>query len=426
MSAERVPMRIGSIIGEAIQALKFNRLRSFLTMISLAWGVASFVILYSYGNGFHLALQTAFRSVGQDLVLMWGGRTSTQVGGERAGRRIQLDLSDVDAIRETVPLVGAISPEIMGYGITAVRGYRSNTITVRAVRSAYARVRNMTMASGRWLTPDDEAQKQRVAVLGAKAAEKLFGEMQPEGEEITLNGFRFYVVGVLKTKTQIANYDTPDNECAFIPYETLSLFMNIKYPDMIVWMPANPVFREKSVRQVRGVLARIHNFSPNDDRAVRAEVFNEYMRLVDTMGIALRLLLAFIGTLTLAIGGVGLANIMLVSVTQRTREIGILKSLGATRRSILLQFLLEAMAIVTIGGVLGLVVGWAATELIQTLPLLGPLFKDTSGAGDIHLKISMFAVLTSTVLLEMVGLVSGLLPAMKAARLDPIEALHYE
>ena len=419
-------MRISSVFREAGQALKFNRQRSLLTMVSLAWGVACFVILYSYGDGFHLALQTAFRSIGQDLILMFGGRTSTQAGGERAGRRVRLELSDLDAIRDTVPLVGAISPEIMMGGKTIVHGYRTHTTMVRAVRVAYGRIRNQTMQSGRWIAPDDEVEKQRVAVLGAAAATKLFGEVQPEGEDIAINGMRFSVIGVLKTKTQIANYNTPDNECVFIPYETASLYQDLKYPDDFVWMPANPVFREKAVQQVREVLARLHNFSPTDDRAIRTFVFNEFMRLVDTMGIALRLLLGFIGTLTLAIGGVGLANIMLVSVTQRTREIGVLKSLGATRRAILAQFLLEAMAIVTAGGAIGVAVGWGATSLLQTLPLLGPIFKDTSGAGDIHLQISMFAVLTSTALLEAVGLVAGLLPAIKAARLDPIEALRYE
>jgi putative ABC transport system permease protein len=419
-------MTIASIFHEAGQALSFNRQRSILTTISLAWGVACFVILYSYGDGFHLALRTAFRTIGQDLVLMFGGRTSSQAGGERAGRKIRLELADVDEIRTSIPLVAAISPEMMMGGMTLVREYRSQTAMVRAVRPAYGRVRNQSMETGRWLEPEDENQKRRVTVLGAKVAEKLFGEVPPEGEEITINGLRFTVVGVLKTKTQVANYNTPDNDCAFIPFETGSLFRDLKYPDDIVWMPANPLFREQAVRQVTETLARLHNFSPNDDHAIRTYVFNQYMKLVDTMGIALRLLLGFVGTLTLAIGGVGLANIMLVSVTQRTREIGILKSLGATQRAILSQFLLEAVAIVTVGGVLGVAVGWAITWFLGGLPLLGPLFHTTNGEGDVQLGISVFAVVTSTALLEAVGLIAGLLPAIKAARLDPIESLRYE
>jgi putative ABC transport system permease protein len=419
-------MTIGTIFREAFQALSFNRQRSILTMISLAWGIACFIILYGYGDGFHIALQTAFRSTGQDLILVFGGRTSTQAGGERAGRRIRLEISDVDAIRETIPMIAAVSPEIMMGGITVQHGYRTNTTMVRLVKFSYGRIRNQSMQSGRWLTSDDDRQKQRVAVVGAKASEKLFGEMPPLGEEISINGLRFSVVGILKTKTQIANYDTPDNECVFIPYDTGSLFRDLKYPNDIVWMPANPVFREKAVQQMKELLSRIHHFSPNDERALRVYVFNEYMRLVDTMGIALRLLLAFIGTLTLAIGSVGLANIMLVSVTQRTREIGILKSIGATRRAILAQFLLEAMVLVTVGGVVGIIAGWAVTSYLGTLSLLGPIFKDTSGAGDIHLKVSLFSILTSVLLLEIVGLIAGLLPAIKASRLHPIEALRYE
>jgi putative ABC transport system permease protein len=419
-------MSVSSIFREAGQALRFNRRRSILTTTSLAWGVACFVILYSYGEGFHLALRTAFMQVGSDLILMYGGQTSTQAGGERAGRRVRVERTDVDAIREAVPIVAAISPEMMMGGMTVVRGYRSQTTMVRAVNVAYGRIRNQSMEAGRWLAPEDETGKRRVAVLGAEAASKLFGEIPPEGEEIAINGLRFTVIGVLRTKTQVANYNTPDNECLFIPYETASLYRDLKYPDDIVWTPVNPVFREQAVRQVRETMARLHNYSPNDERAVHTVVFNEYIRLVDTMGIALRVLLGFIGTLTLAIGGVGLANIMLVSVTQRTREIGMLKSIGATRRAILAQFLLEAVAIVTVGGLIGVAAGWAVTAILGSLPLLGPLFHQTSGAGDIHLRISTFAVITSTAMLEGIGLIAGLLPAIKAARLDPIEALRYE
>ena len=419
-------MRLASIFAEAAQALRFNRQRSILTIISLGWGVACFVILNSYGEGFDSTLRTAFLAIGQDLIVVFPGQTSTQAGGERAGHRIRLELDDVDRIRESVPLVAAISPEALIRNTIVVRGYRTQSMTIRGVRASYGRIRNMTLSAGRWINDEDGLQKQRVAILGAVAAEKLFGEIPPEREEITVNGLRFTVVGVLKTKTQISNYNTPDNECVFIPYDTASLLRDIKYPNNIVWTPTNPIFRTEAVQQVRATLARAHGFSPTDERAVTIIVFNEFLRIVTTMGTALRILLGFVGTLTLAIGGVGLANIMLVSVTQRTREIGVLKSLGATRRAILFQFLTEALAIVTLGGALGVLVGYAVTAALPSLPLLGPMFKDKSGQGDIHLHISQFAVVTSTVMLQVVGLIAGLLPALKASRLDPIEALRYE
>jgi len=419
-------MKGSAILREAAGALNFNRQRSLLTMASLGWGVACFVILYSYGEGFGFALRSSFQAVGQDLVLMFGGETSAQAGGQRSGREIRLDLTDVDLIRNNVPLVSAVSAEVFMRGATVLRGVRQENMSVRGVEPPYGKVRNMTMEEGRWIDGEDSLNKLRVAILGAKAAHKLFGEIPPVGESISINGIQFRIIGVLETKTQISNYNTPDNECIFIPLTTASLLKDIKHPEDIVWMPANPLFRKEAVKNVRAVLARTHNFLPNDEQALQIIVFNEFQKIVDTMSLALRILLGLIGALTLAIGGIGLANIMLVSVTQRTREIGVLKSIGATRGAILWQFLAEAMAIVTIGGLLGVLIGWGVTEGIQTLPLLGPLFKDDSGKGDIHLHISQFAVVTSTVVLEIIGLFAGWLPALKASRMDPIDALRYE
>ena len=419
-------MRGSSVLREAAAALNFNRQRSLLTMASLGWGVACFVILYSYGEGFGFALRSSFQAVGQDLVLMFGGETSAQAGGQRSGRQIQLDLTDIDLIRDNVPLVSAVSGENMIRRATVLRGVRQENIDIRAVEPAYGKIRNMTLAEGRWINGEDYLDKQRVAILGAKASHKLFGEIPPVGETVTINGIQFQIIGLLETKTQISNYNTPDNECIFIPLSTSSVLKDITHPEDIVWMPANPMFRKDAVKNVRGVLARSHNFLPNDEQALQIFVFNDFQKIVDTMSLALQILLGLIGSLTLAIGGIGLANIMLVSVTQRTREIGVLKSIGATRGAILWQFLAEAMAIVTAGGLLGVLLGWAVTAGIQTLPLLGPLFKDDSGNGDIHLHISRFAVVTSTVVLELIGLFAGWLPALKASRLDPIDALRYE
>lgn len=419
-------MNIRGVLTEAAGALNFNRQRSLLTMASVAWGVACFVILYSYGEGFGLALRTSFQSIGQDLVFMFGGQTSSQAGGERSGRRIRLELSDSQLIRDDVSLVAAVSAELQMGDATVVHGYRQDNTMVRAVEVPYGMIRNMSMATGRWLSGEDYQNRNHVAVIDAKAAEKLFGEIPPDGELITINGLPFTIVGLLKTKTQISSYNRPDNECVFIPLSTAAELHDIKYPNNLVWMPVNPTFRKKAITDVRSVLARAHNFSAGDERALQLIVFNEFMKVIDTMSTALQVLLGLIGTLTLAIGGIGLANIMLVPVTQRTREIGVLKSIGASRASIRFQFLAEAMAIVTLGGLIGVAIGWGLTAGIQTLPLLGPLFKDDSGTGDIHLHVSRFAIIASTSVLEGIGLVAGLLPALKASRLDPIEALRYE
>ena len=253
---------------EAWTSLKFRKSRTFVTVMSLGWGMACFIILISYGHGFGQALRTSFLAIGQDLIVMFNGQTSQQAGGLRAGRRIHLRLDDIDAIREAVPLVGAISPEILNYDMGVVRGNREKHYTIRAVLPEYYQIRNMALTSGRWFNYEDSHSRARVAVLGATVAKELFSGIPPVQEDIFIRGQRFTVIGTLDTKVQLANYSRPDNNCIFLPYETISIYRDIRYPDLIAWMPITGRVRELAIDQVRATLAGIHRFSPTDTKAV--------------------------------------------------------------------------------------------------------------------------------------------------------------
>jgi putative ABC transport system permease protein len=414
------------IFEEALESMRFYRRRTVITIVSLGWGVASFLILMSYGDGFDRNLRTAFTAVGQDLVLTFNGQTSLQAGGLRSGRPIKLVESDVAAIREAVPAVGAISPEMIRGRVVVVRGTREKRYQLRGVRAEYQHIRNMQLIDGRWINEDDTQQRNRVAVLGATVASELFSGIPPVNEEITISGVRFTVIGVLDTKLQIANYSRRDNECIFVPYDTVSMFADTHYPEILVWTPRAPGMRESAIRGVRATLAQIHGFSPQDEKAVEVLAFSQFMHIIDGMSLALKMLLAFVGALTLGIGGVGLANIMLASVVERTREIGVQKALGSRRSTVLKQFLVEALLIVGSGGALGLAAGFALTYAIGSMPLWGAIFTDAADKGNVELQIRASSVLVSTGVLLAVGLIAGMVPAIRAARMDPVEALHYE
>jgi putative ABC transport system permease protein len=416
---------IRHIFSEALNALGHYRLRSALTMLSIIWGVASLMLLLAYGQGFERALTQAFLQIGKDLVVIFPGQTSLQAGGQRSGRWIRLEIGDIKNIQEGVPTVESISPEVRRR-YTLFFNDRSRDYNVSGVYASYERIREMVMATGRFLSEDDVLHRRRVVVIGENLRHELFSEVPAVDSEIRINGVRFIVVGVLRKKTQITNYSSPDDMTAFIPYSTLSGLTDTHYLDNIVLRPASNLFRDRIVADIRASLARAHGFNVQDTRAVEIFEWNQFLAIVTNLSLGLKILLTIIGTFTLSIGAVGVVNIMLVSVTERTREIGILKALGARRRHILLQILFEGLVLTLTGGLLGFVLAAGFVKVIGTLPFLGPLFEDTSGRSDIHLMVSLSALIISSSILTVVGLIAGLIPAIRAARLDPVQAIRSE
>lgn len=416
---------VREVFVEAWHALTRSRTRSFLTMLGIVWGITSVTLLIAYGSGFRHVLVSGFDAFGRSVVIAWPGQTSDQAGGQRAGQKVRFEQADVDMVKNNAGYVKTICMETVQDQPITFDDRLVNT-AVRGVCPEYGTMRNEVPGVGRWLDASDELEHRHVVFLGNVLKEKLFSGRDAIGETVMIKGQRFTVVGVMDRKLQLSNYFTSDDRSAFIPYSAAADLWDTKYASVLVFSPIAPEFEKRASKQVLAAIAERQHFSPTDDKAIQMFGRDEFRPIIDGLTIGLQVLLLFIGMLTLGIGGVGVMNIMLVSVDERIREIGLRRALGARKWHIKLQLLAETLLLMLAGGVIGILLSYGLSWAVGTLPLLGPLFQDDSGKGDIHLHISLFTVLLSTAVLVVTGIASGLVPAFKASRLDPVEALRYE
>jgi putative ABC transport system permease protein len=417
-------MNFTEILRQALATFRAHKMRIFLTMFGIVWGIASVILLVGLGRGFSVDQHKRMETLGKDLVIVWGGRTSSQVGGLAAGREIPLTIDDARLIRDECYLIKYISPEVRA-SVPEVSQFNSASRGVVGMWPDYQSFRSLILSEGRLINVDDEQNSRRVIILGDAARKQLFSGQPALGATILVKSVPYVVVGVLQEKKQNSNYNGPDNDFLYAPYSSVARDFPPQakpgivrgYLDDIVFEVGDPEGHEAAVDQVRRVLGRAHHFDAKDKDALFIWDTMDGAKLVENIFNVITIFFGCVAIVTLCLGGIGVMNIMLVSVTERTREIGVRKAIGATRRDILRQFFAESVLLTAVSGALGLLFGVGTCIALADLPL-----------PDIvpHPIISPVSIIASLVTLSLITITAGVYPAQRAAEMQPVESLRYE
>jgi putative ABC transport system permease protein len=417
-------MSLFEIFRQTIATFRAHKMRIFLTMFGIVWGISSVILLVGLGRGFSADQKRRMQTLGKDLVIVWGGRTSSQVGGLAAGREISMVIDDARLIRDECYLVKSVSPE-MRRTIPEVSQFNSASRGVVGIWPSYQDFRSLILDEGRLITDDDERDSNRVVILGFAARRQLFPGQPAVGSTLLIKSVPYTVVGVLAEKKQNSNYNGPDNDYLFAPYSSVARDFPPPekkgivrgFLDDIVFEVANAEEHDEAVMQVRRTLGRVHHFEAKDKDALFIWDTMEGAKMVAGIFNVVTIFFGCVAIVTLGLGGIGVMNIMLVSVTERTREIGVRKAIGATRQDILKQFFAESALLTAASGILGLTFGLGACIALSSLPL--PDFVP-------HPIISTISIVVSLVTLSVITLTAGMYPAQRAADMTPVESLRYE
>jgi putative ABC transport system permease protein len=405
------------VLREFFADLKQQRLRTALTVLGITWGTVAVVVLLAFGTGLERQTRKRFHGMGDQIVILFGGRTTKSFQGFPEGRYIRVQEEDIDLLTRQIPEITMISPEYNNRRTPVRRGVQAANPNITGIVPAYGDMRNIIpQPGGRFIDQLDVEQRRRVAVLGDELAKLLFGDEQPVGQQVFVGAVPFTVVGVMQPKIQNSSYSGRDKDRIFIPASTHRSVFGQTYVNNFIYRTASSQVTKDVERRVYQVLGRKYRFDPTDHDALQVWDTAEWEKMFDYLFFAFNAFFALVGSFTLTVGGIGVANIMYIVVRERTREIGIRRSVGATRRGILYQFFAETFVIVGVGALLGFLISVGLVTAADHMPS-----NEIVGSP----VLSPLVVVVTITLLAAIGFVAGLFPARKAASLDPVDCLRY-